>query len=52
MKIEKRHDFNFLIENLFFLSCSRGGVYTPGAAFAKTTLIDRLNTYGIQFSVI
>ncbi|XP_047219353.1 saccharopine dehydrogenase-like oxidoreductase [Girardinichthys multiradiatus] len=30
----------------------RGGVYTPGAAFAKTTLIDRLNKHGIQFSVI
>ncbi|CAG11025.1 unnamed protein product, partial [Tetraodon nigroviridis] len=29
-----------------------GGVYTPGAAFAKTTLIDRLNKHGIQFSVI
>uniref|UniRef100_A0A4W6G1A8 Saccharopine dehydrogenase-like oxidoreductase n=1 Tax=Lates calcarifer TaxID=8187 RepID=A0A4W6G1A8_LATCA len=30
----------------------KGGVYTPGAAFAKTTLIDRLNKHGIQFSVI
>lgn len=29
-----------------------GGVYTPGAAFAKTTLVDRLNKHGIQFSVI
>ncbi|KAG7461123.1 hypothetical protein MATL_G00206630 [Megalops atlanticus] len=29
-----------------------GGVYTPGAAFAKTTLIDRLNKHGFQFSVI
>ncbi|XP_068182430.1 saccharopine dehydrogenase-like oxidoreductase [Antennarius striatus] len=29
-----------------------GGVYTPGAVFAKTTLIDRLNKHGIQFSVI
>ncbi|XP_018608686.1 saccharopine dehydrogenase a, tandem duplicate 1 [Scleropages formosus] len=29
-----------------------GGVYTPGAAFAKTTLIDRLNKHGIQFSVL
>uniref|UniRef100_A0A8B9GWP1 Saccharopine dehydrogenase-like oxidoreductase n=1 Tax=Astyanax mexicanus TaxID=7994 RepID=A0A8B9GWP1_ASTMX len=29
----------------------KGGVYTPGAAFAKTTLIDRLNKHGIQFSV-
>lgn len=31
---------------------SRGGVYTPGAAFAKTTLINRLNKHGIQFSVV
>nr|XP_057945823.1 saccharopine dehydrogenase-like oxidoreductase [Doryrhamphus excisus] len=30
----------------------RGGVYTPGAVFAKTTLIERLNKHGIQFSVI
>uniref|UniRef100_A0A8C5GNI9 Saccharopine dehydrogenase-like oxidoreductase n=1 Tax=Gouania willdenowi TaxID=441366 RepID=A0A8C5GNI9_GOUWI len=30
----------------------KGGVYTPGAAFAKTTLIDRLNKHGIQFSVM
>uniref|UniRef100_A0A667ZPT7 Saccharopine dehydrogenase-like oxidoreductase n=1 Tax=Myripristis murdjan TaxID=586833 RepID=A0A667ZPT7_9TELE len=29
-----------------------GGVYTPGAAFARTTLIDRLNKHGIQFSVL
>uniref|UniRef100_A0A8C5BEF1 Saccharopine dehydrogenase-like oxidoreductase n=1 Tax=Gadus morhua TaxID=8049 RepID=A0A8C5BEF1_GADMO len=28
-----------------------GGVYTPGAAFGKTTLIDRLHKHGIQFSV-
>ncbi|XP_003969518.1 saccharopine dehydrogenase-like oxidoreductase [Takifugu rubripes] len=31
---------------------NKGGVYTPGAAFAKTTLIDRLKKHGIQFSVI
>uniref|UniRef100_A0A8C6UYZ0 Saccharopine dehydrogenase-like oxidoreductase n=1 Tax=Neogobius melanostomus TaxID=47308 RepID=A0A8C6UYZ0_9GOBI len=30
----------------------KGGVYTPGAAFAKTTLINRLNNHGIQFSVL
>lgn len=30
----------------------KGGVYTPGAAFAKTTLINRLNKHGIQFSVL
>ncbi|XP_067411331.1 saccharopine dehydrogenase-like oxidoreductase [Emydura macquarii macquarii] len=30
----------------------KGGVYTPGAAFSKTKLIDRLNKHGIEFSVI
>ncbi|KAM5163055.1 saccharopine dehydrogenase-like oxidoreductase [Mantella aurantiaca] len=30
----------------------RGGVYTPGAAFSKTKLIDRLNKAGIHFNVI
>ncbi|CAM2111416.1 saccharopine dehydrogenase-like oxidoreductase [Caretta caretta] len=30
----------------------QGGVYTPGAAFSKTKLIDRLNKHGIEFSVI
>lgn len=30
----------------------KGGVYTPGAAFEKTTLINRLNKHGIQFSVL
>ncbi|XP_070828396.1 saccharopine dehydrogenase-like oxidoreductase [Chaetodon trifascialis] len=29
-----------------------GGVYTPAAAFARTTLIDRLNKHGIHFSVV
>ncbi|XP_071761250.1 saccharopine dehydrogenase-like oxidoreductase [Centroberyx gerrardi] len=29
----------------------RGGVYSPGAAFSKTTLIDRLHNHGIKFSV-
>ncbi|XP_012499793.1 PREDICTED: saccharopine dehydrogenase-like oxidoreductase [Propithecus coquereli] len=29
-----------------------GGVFTPGAAFSKTKLIDRLNKHGIEFSVI
>uniref|UniRef100_A0A8C2HLB6 Saccharopine dehydrogenase-like oxidoreductase n=1 Tax=Cyprinus carpio TaxID=7962 RepID=A0A8C2HLB6_CYPCA len=29
-----------------------GGVYTPGATFAKTTIVDRLNKHGIQFSVL
>ncbi|XP_003215989.1 saccharopine dehydrogenase-like oxidoreductase [Anolis carolinensis] len=30
----------------------KGGVYTPGAAFSKTKLIDRLNKHGVEFSVI
>lgn len=30
---------------------NEGGVYTPGSAFARTTLIDRLNKHGIQFSL-
>ncbi|XP_038616979.1 saccharopine dehydrogenase-like oxidoreductase [Tachyglossus aculeatus] len=29
-----------------------GGVFTPGAAFSKTKLLDRLNKHGIEFSVI
>ncbi|XP_048213475.1 saccharopine dehydrogenase-like oxidoreductase [Perognathus longimembris pacificus] len=29
-----------------------GGVFTPGAAFSRTRLIDRLNQHGIEFSVI
>lgn len=29
----------------------RGGVYTPGAAFYKTNLIERLNNHSLQFSV-
>ncbi|XP_007935194.1 saccharopine dehydrogenase-like oxidoreductase, partial [Orycteropus afer afer] len=29
-----------------------GGVFTPGAAFSRTKLIDRLNHRGIEFSVI
>uniref|UniRef100_U3D162 Saccharopine dehydrogenase-like oxidoreductase n=1 Tax=Callithrix jacchus TaxID=9483 RepID=U3D162_CALJA len=29
-----------------------GGGFTPGAAFSKTKLIDRLNKHGIEFSVI
>ena len=30
----------------------RGGVLTPGAAFAGTTLIDRLKKHGVNFSVV
>lgn len=29
-----------------------GGVYTPGAAFSKTKLIERLNKAGIRFTVL
>ncbi|XP_069810815.1 saccharopine dehydrogenase-like oxidoreductase [Dendropsophus ebraccatus] len=29
-----------------------GGVYTPGAAFSKTKMIDRLNKAGIHFTVL
>ncbi|KAG7244258.1 hypothetical protein INR49_004396 [Caranx melampygus] len=29
----------------------RGGVYTPGAAFYKTSLIDRLQNHSIKFSI-
>uniref|UniRef100_A0AAQ5YA62 Saccharopine dehydrogenase-like oxidoreductase n=1 Tax=Amphiprion ocellaris TaxID=80972 RepID=A0AAQ5YA62_AMPOC len=29
----------------------RGGVYSPGSAFYKTSLIDRLHSHGIMFSV-
>ncbi|CAG7648319.1 unnamed protein product, partial [Allacma fusca] len=28
-----------------------GGVYTPGVAFARTTLIDRLNAEGVKFEM-
>ncbi|MCJ8737267.1 hypothetical protein PDJAM_G00021890 [Pangasius djambal] len=31
---------------------NKGGVYTPGAAFAKTSLIERLDKHGIRFSVL
>ncbi|KAK5873820.1 hypothetical protein PBY51_018824 [Eleginops maclovinus] len=30
----------------------KGGVYTPGALFAKTTLTDRLHKHGIEFTVL
>jgi len=32
--------------------CYRGGVYAPGAAFAKTTLIERLTRRGITFEIL
>ncbi|KAG5265439.1 hypothetical protein AALO_G00242490 [Alosa alosa] len=31
---------------------TKGGVYSPGAAFAKTSLINRLDEHGIKFSVV
>ncbi|KAL2098569.1 hypothetical protein ACEWY4_005049 [Coilia grayii] len=30
----------------------KGGVYSPGAAFAKTSLVERLDKHGIKFSVV
>ena len=30
----------------------RGGVYPPGAAFAKTSLIEELNKHGLTFEVV
>lgn len=41
----------FVLGLTLFLSY-RGGVFTPGAAFSRTKLIDRLNQRGIEFSVI
>ncbi|XP_071480955.1 saccharopine dehydrogenase-like oxidoreductase [Diadema antillarum] len=29
-----------------------GGVFTPGAAFAKTSLLERLNKHNVEFSVV
>ncbi|KAK2159350.1 hypothetical protein LSH36_154g03041 [Paralvinella palmiformis] len=29
-----------------------GGVFTPGAAFSKTSLVDRLNKHGLKFEII
>lgn len=30
---------------------NKGGVFTPGSVFARSTLIERLNKHGIQFSI-
>jgi hypothetical protein len=35
---------------IFFIS--RGGVYPPGAAFAKTSLVERLQKNGVSFTVV
>jgi short subunit dehydrogenase-like uncharacterized protein len=34
--------------DLFF----RGGVYTPGVAFARTSLLEDLNKHGVKFEVL
>ena len=36
---------------LYYLETRRGGVYPPGAAFARTSLIERLRARGIHFEV-
>lgn len=41
-----------LAHSLTLFSSYRGGVFTPGAAFSRTKLIDRLHQHGIEFSVI
>jgi len=41
----------FLISDMI-VTCDRGGVLTPGAAFADTSLLERLQCRGIQFSVV
>lgn len=38
-----------LLMDLFIWNRYSGGVYAPGAAFAKTTLIERLTRRGITF---
>jgi len=32
--------------------CDSGGVLTPGAAFAETSLLERLQRRGMQFTVV
>ena len=34
---------------MLFRLPSVGGVYTPGFAFAETTLVDRLHKHGVTF---
>ena len=38
--------------HVFLLSFFSGGVLTPGAAFAETTLIDRLDKAGVRFLTV
>jgi hypothetical protein len=37
-----------VLYDLFF----RGGVYTPGVAFARTTFLDELDKRGAKFEVL
>lgn len=41
--------FNCLLKINYFL---RGGVLPPGAAFAKTSMIEQLNNNGVKFEII
>ena len=43
-----------LYSNLTYVSCifASGGVLTPGAAFAETTLIERLDKAGVRFLTV
>jgi len=36
---------------LYDLFC-RGGVYTPGVAFARTSLLEELDKHGAKFEVL
>jgi len=36
---------------MYDLFC-RGGVYTPGAAFARTSLLEELDKHGANFEVL
>lgn len=45
--------FCSIIENFnLFIFIFRGGVLTPGSAFAKTSLIENLCKYGSTFKII
>lgn len=37
---------------IFHLICDRGGVYTPGAAFYRTSLIETLAENGFQYKIL
>ena len=40
--------------SIFFLTRlpSAGGVYTPGYAFAETSLVERLNSHEVTFETV